>query len=108
MQKKVCRRRINKSIAFIEDIYRFTGIERSILWRTHHSPNSVLKHWPRKSSWRKSTGLEDIEQVKLLSGEEGGGIKLYKGTKLIKFPWLISDTRAVFPFPIMTTLYRWR
>ncbi len=27
----------------------------------------------------KVTGLEDIEQVQLLSGEEGGGISLYKG-----------------------------
>ena len=32
----------------------------------------------------KVTGLEDIEQVKLLSGEEGGGIKLYKGDKIDK------------------------
>ena len=53
------------------------------------------------------TGLEDIEQVKLLSGEEGGGINFTRGTKLIKFPWLTLNTRAVFPFPIMTMLFRW-
>ena len=46
----------------------------------------------------KVTGLEDIEQVKLLSGEDGGGIKLYKADKIAKVS--LVDFRYASGVPI--------
>jgi hypothetical protein len=46
----------------------------------------------------KVTGLEDIEKVKLLSGEEGGGIRLYKADKIAKVS--LVDFRYASGVPI--------
>lgn len=35
-------------------------------------------------------GLEDIEKIKLLSGEDGGGIRIYKGEKVIEKVTLVD------------------
>jgi len=46
----------------------------------------------------KVTGLEDIEKVKLLSGEDGGGIRLYKADKIAKVS--LVDFRYASGVPI--------
>ena len=38
----------------------------------------------REVNLQRVPGLDDIESVKLLSGEDGGGIKIYKGEKIDK------------------------
>jgi len=47
----------------------------------------------------KVTGLEDIEKVKLLSGEAGGGIRLYKADKIDKVSLVDFTYASGVPIP---------
>jgi hypothetical protein len=47
-------------------------------------PEFCFETLSKEISLEHVPGLEDLEHVKLLSGEEGGGIKIYRGEKLEK------------------------
>jgi len=44
-------------------------------------------------------GFEDLEHVKLLNGEEGGGIKIYKGDKIEKVTLVDFQYKTGVPIP---------